>query len=195
MEAVDKLPHLHLRPQAGSVDFIQPPAPYIFSAEEKDKFLALVSRTRVPTGYSSTLIKHAGEKRLLRLKSHDHHCLIQQVLPAAVWNLLNRGVRKTIIKLGHMFSAICTRVIDPNKVKELKTSIAETLCLVELNFPLRFFDTITHLPIYLPTQLALCRLMHMHWCYGIEYYLGVLTSYVKNMSMPEACMASGYMVD
>jgi hypothetical protein len=29
----------------------------------------------------------------------------------------------------------------------------------------------------------------------MERYMGVLTSYVRDMSKPEACMASGYMVD
>jgi hypothetical protein len=87
------------------------------------------------------------------------------------------------------------RVIDPKKVRELETSIAETLCLVELNFLPGFFDTMTHLSIHLPTQLALCGPVHLHWCYGIERYLGILTGYIRNMSMPDACMASGYMVD
>jgi hypothetical protein len=103
MEAVGKFLHFHLRPQVGSSDFVQPAAPYVFSSQEKEEFLALVSRTQVPTKYSSTLIKHAGEKRLSGLKSHDHHCLIQQKLPAAVQNFLNPGVRETIIRLGHMF--------------------------------------------------------------------------------------------
>jgi hypothetical protein len=162
MEAVGKFLHLYLKPQAGSSDFIQPAAPYVFSSRKREEFMALISRTRVPTGYSSTLIKHASEKRLAGLKSHDHHCLMQQVLPADVRNFLHTGVRETIIKLGYMFQGICSRVIDPNKVKELETSIAETLCLLELNFPPGFFDTMTHLTIHLPTQLVLCGPIHLY---------------------------------
>jgi hypothetical protein len=195
MEAVGKFLHLHLQEVLGSNDYFQPRAPYVLTEREKLELLALISRTRVPSGYSSTLIKHAGEKRLAGLKSHNHHCLIQQVLPAAVRNLLDRGVRETIIKVGHLFQCICARVIDPSKTKELECFAAETICLLELNFPLRVFDTMTHLPLHLLLQLTLCGLVHLHWCYGIERYLGVLTSYVRDQSKPEACMAFGYMID
>jgi hypothetical protein len=47
-------------------------------------------------------------------------------------------------------------VIDPAKTRDLETYAAETLCQVELNFLPGFFDTMTHLPIHLPLQLALC---------------------------------------
>jgi hypothetical protein len=108
---------------------------------------------------------------------------------------VNKGIRETIIKLGHMFQGFCARVIDPNKIRELETCIAETFYLLELNFPPGFFYTMTHLPIHLPTQLALCGPVHLHWCYGIERYFGVLTSYVRNLSVLEAYMVSRYMVD
>jgi hypothetical protein len=150
MEATMKFPHLHLRAQPGNSDFIKPRAPYVFTEHKKGVFLALISSTRVPSGYSSTLIKHAGENRLAGLKSHDHHCLIQQVLPAAIRHLLDRGVRETIIRVGHLFQRLCARVIDPAKTRDLETYAAETLCQVELNFPPGFFDTMTHLPIHLP---------------------------------------------
>ena len=102
---------------------------------------------------------------------------------------------KQILKWGSLFQRICASVIDPTKTRELETFAAEALCLLELNFPPRFFDTMTHLPIHLPTQLALCGPVSLHWCYGIERYLEVLTSYIRDMTKPEACIASGYMVD
>lgn len=109
MEAAGKFPHLHLRRREGSSDFVQPRAPYMLTNEEKQVFLDLVSRTRIRSAFSSTLIKHAGANWLAGLKSHDHHCLIQQVLPTAVRNLLHRGVRETVIKLGHYSSKFAQR--------------------------------------------------------------------------------------
>jgi hypothetical protein len=108
------------------------------------------------------LIKHTGEKRLAGLKSHNHHCLIQQKLPAAVRNMLHAGVTETIIKVDHLFHHICARVIDPSKTKELECFAVEAIFLLELNFPPGFFDTMSHLPLHLPLQLALCRPMHLH---------------------------------
>jgi hypothetical protein len=86
-------------------------------------------------------------------------------------------------------------VINPRKTKDLECFAVEAICLLELNFPPGFFDTMTHLPLHLPLQLALCGPVHLYWCYGIERYLGVLTSHVRDQSKPEACMASGYMID
>ena len=105
MEAIGKVEHLHLQQQAGSVNFVQPRAPYVFLASKKEEFLALIAGTQVPTGYSSTLIKHAGQNQLAGLKSHDHHCLIQQILPAAVRNMLDPGVRETNFEVGELVPA------------------------------------------------------------------------------------------
>jgi hypothetical protein len=101
MEAVGKFRHLHLQEIAGTNNFYQPKAPYVFTDQEKQEFLTLVSGTRVPSG-----CRHAGESRLAGLKSHDHHCLLQQILPKTVRNMLDRGVRETIIKVGHLFQLI-----------------------------------------------------------------------------------------
>lgn len=172
-----------------------PRAPWVFSRQEKTDFIGLVSQTRVPTGYSSTLTKHVGESKLAGLKSHDHHCLLQQILPVAVRHSLGRGARVAIIRMGDLFHRICTKTVNPAEIQGLKTFAAETLCLFELSFPPGFFDVMTHLVIHLVNELAQCGPVHGRWCYGIERYLGVLTSYVQDRSKPEASMASGYVVD
>ena len=109
----------------GSNDFVQLNASYVFIGTERKEFLALISRTQVPTGYRSTLIKYAGQQRLVGLKSHDHHYMIQQVLHASMRNLLDKGVRETIIKVGHLFQQLCIKVVDPGKTKELETFAVE----------------------------------------------------------------------
>jgi hypothetical protein len=154
MEAAGKFSHLHLKEVARTNDWLQPRAPYVLTEQEKVELLALISGTKVPSGYSSTLIKHVGENRLAGLKSHDHHYLLQQILPATVYNTLDNGIRETIIKVGHLFQRICAKVIDPRKTKELECFAAEAICLLELNFPPGFFDTMTHLPLHLPLQLV-----------------------------------------
>ena len=90
------------------------------------------------------------------LKSHDHHILIQQVLPAACRNLLSRGVRETIIRLGNLFEKICSKVIRVASIPALKTYAAETFCLLEIHFPPGFFDVMTHLIIHLVEELKVC---------------------------------------
>jgi hypothetical protein len=76
MQEVGATPHLWLRSIPGSSNFIKPKAPYIFTALENSDFLQRVASTKTPIGFSSTLSKHMGEKRLASTKSHDHHVLL-----------------------------------------------------------------------------------------------------------------------
>lgn len=194
MMQADKMHHLHLQlGRAGN--YLKPRAPYVFSESEKALFLTLITNTRVPSGYSSMLTKHIGEKRLNGLKSHDHHVLIQQLLPAAVRNSLSSGMRQTIIRLGNLFHRICAKVIRRSEISNLRTCAVEVLCLLELNFPPGFFDIMTHLIVHLVDELEICGPVHARWCYSVERYLGVLTKYVRDKSKPEAGMATGYMID
>lgn len=194
MVQANKMHSLHLS-QSRSGNFVKPKAPYVFSESEKSSFLLLVSSTKVPSGYSSTLTKHVGEKRLNVLKSHDHHILLQQILPAAIRGSLSRGVRETIVRLGNLFQRICAKVIRTSEIATLRISAAEVLCLLELNFPPGFFDIMTHLVVHLVDELEICGHVHARWCYSVERYLGVLTRYVRDKSKPEAGMATGYMID
>ena len=194
MAQAGTMPHLHLV-LGPSGNYIKPKAPYVFSESEKSKFLTLVSKTKVPSGYSSTLIKHIGEKRLHGLKSLDHHVLVQQILPATVRSLLSRGVRETIVRLGNFFQRLCAKVVWISEIEALRIHAAEVLCLVEINFPPGFFDIMTHLLIHLVDELEMCGPVHARWCYSVERYLGVLTKYVRDKSKPEAGMATGYMID
>jgi hypothetical protein len=75
---------------------------------------------------------------------------------------------------------------------DLKTFAAETLCLLELCFPPRFFDVMTHLVVHLVEELDICGPVHARWCYSVERYMGVLIRYVRDKARPEASMAQGY---
>lgn len=194
MEEVGRMEHLHLQPLPGG-NYSKPRAPYVFTTEERNTFLHLVSTTKVPSGYSSTLTKHVEQNRLAGLKSHDHHILIEQILPAAVRTLLSRGVRETIIRLGNLFQRICSKTIKVDSIPALRTYAAETICLLKIHFPPGFFDIMTHLVIHLVDELEICGPVHARWCYSIERYLGVLTKFVRDKSKPEAGMASGYMIE
>ncbi len=129
------------------------------------------------------------------MKSHDHHIMIQIILPNGVWNLLHHGPMKAIIRFGKCFQKICTKVLNPNDIGGLWTYAVETLCMLEMWWPPSFFNLMTHLIIHLLDELEICGPTVARWCHPIEQHLYVLKKYVRNKAKLEACMALGYMYD
>jgi len=78
--------------------------------------------------------------KLIGLKFHDCHILIQQLLPVAIRGILPKNVRHTITHLCSFFSSLCCKVIDPLKLYELEDEIVVILGELEKFFPPSFFD-------------------------------------------------------
>jgi hypothetical protein len=113
----------------------------------------------------------------------------------AMRNLLQLGPIVVIIRLGITFGKICAKVINPNDLSNLRTYVPESLCHLEIWFPLAFFDLMIHLLTHLVDELEICGLVGARWCYPMERYLNVLKRYIRNGAWPKACMAFGYMYD
>jgi hypothetical protein len=186
--------HLHLRRQGTSSTYLKPHAPYSLKRDEGVAFRQAVSTIQTPKGYlSSSLSKYIGQNKLHGLKSHDHHVLLQQIIPACIRSFLQPGPRNAIIRLGHVFQRLCAKVVDCNDMDDLDNYTTETVCLLEMYFPPAFFDSMPHLVVHLPFQLRWCGPVQARWCYGIERYLFGLKGYVRNRARPEACIANGHM--
>jgi len=54
--------------------------------------------------------------KLMRLKSHDFHVLMQDVLLVTIRGILPKIVRQVITCLCLFFNAICRKVIDPTRL-------------------------------------------------------------------------------
>ena len=76
--------------------------------------------------------------KLINLKSHDYHTLMQQLLPVTICGVLPKEVRNTIIGLCYFFNSICIKVVDPSKLQQLQDEVVVTLCLLETYFPRPF---------------------------------------------------------
>ncbi|KAL5563421.1 hypothetical protein UlMin_033168 [Ulmus minor] len=174
-----------------------PPACYVLSRYEKRQFCSTLSEIKVPMGYSSNVrnLVQMKDLRLINLKSHDCHTLMQQLLPVAIRGLLPKQVCTVIVRLCYFFNAICSKVIDPIKIDELQEEVVVTLCLLEKYFPPAFFDVMVHLIVHLPQEIKLCGPVWLRWMYPMERYMKILKSYVRNRSRPEGCIIECYVVE
>lgn len=123
--------------------FYLPAALYMLSKREKQVFCSRLRDLKLPNGYSSNIRNCIlmEECKILGLKSHDCHVLLQQLLSVALRGLLLKGLRNAIFRLGAFFNDMCQRVIDRNRVAQLEADVVETLCMLERFFPLFFFLT------------------------------------------------------
>ena len=76
--------------EEGKMTFL-PAACYTLSRSEKKKqFCSTLARVKVPTGYSSNIknLVQMKDLKLINLKLHDCHTLMQQLLPVAIRGVL-----------------------------------------------------------------------------------------------------------
>ena len=150
-------PHLWLipNPRRGG-KMMKPAAPCVLSDSEFDKFASRIESLKTPSGFSSALGQHIRKKKFGGLKSHDYHVLMQQVMPLALRSLLKPGRRIAIMRMSKVFRRLCTNVYNPEHFHSLELDVAESMALLEMEFPPSFFDIMTHLPYHLVQQLDIC---------------------------------------
>ena len=195
MEELGIRRELWLRPRANRQAFMKPHAPYVFTEAEKKVFLEEVCAICTPTGYGSAFGKHLKKSKFMGLKSHDYHCLIQQIIPVVSRTLLQPLQRTALIRLGKSLNRICARVVEKAELAALKIYVAETICFLEVCFPPAFFDVMEHALVHLVDELDICGPVGGRWMYPCERYLGTLKSFVRNRAQPEASMAKGYVAE
>nr|GEW33570.1 hypothetical protein [Tanacetum cinerariifolium] len=80
-----------------------PPACYTMSSAEKSNFLHVLKSLKVPDGYSSNISRGVSmkDRKLINLKSHDGHILMQDILPIALRvSMLSQAQSRVEAKLG-----------------------------------------------------------------------------------------------
>ncbi|KAL6276903.1 hypothetical protein ACE6H2_020504 [Prunus campanulata] len=186
-----------LQPEYGERSTRLPPGPWNLSRAEKRAVCNSFYGMKVPEGYSSNIknLVSLQDSRLLVLKSHDCHTLMQQLLPVAIRSVLEKPARYAITRLCFFFNAICAKTVDVSKLDKLEEDVVVTLCLLEKYFPPSFFDIMVHLVVHLVREVHLCGPVYFRWMYPFERYMKVLKGYVQNRTHPEGCIAERYIAE
>ena len=147
-----------------------PPAPYSMSLEEKERFLKVLQKLRAPDGYGSNISRcvNLKQRKLLNLKSHDNHVLMQDILPVALRASHATEVIDLLSDLCSFFKYVCSPTLDVNELEHIQSRLILTLCELEKEFPPTFFTVMVHLIIHLVDEVKLGGPVHYRWMYPIE---------------------------
>ncbi|TYJ98366.1 uncharacterized protein E5676_scaffold232G001000 [Cucumis melo var. makuwa] len=110
-----------------------PPALHTLWKSEKKLFCSRLYKLKLTDGYSSNISKCVSldECKVMGLKSHDYHVLMQQLLSVVLRGLLPKGPRHEIYRLCSYFNRLCQRIIDREVMLDLGKEVVDILCLLE----------------------------------------------------------------
>ncbi|CAL9011480.1 unnamed protein product [Prunus brigantina] len=187
----------NLQPEYGERRTHMPPRPWNLSRAEKRAVCNSLYGMKVSESYCSNIknLVSLKDSRLLGLKSHDCHTLMQQLLLVAICSVLEKPARYAITRLCFFFNAICAKMVDISKQNKLEKDVVVTLCLLEKYFPPSFFDIMVHLVVHLVRKVCLCGPVYFRWMYSFERYMKVLKGYTQNRIRPEGCIAERYIAE
>lgn len=77
-------------------------------------------------------------------------------------------VVSVVFELSYIFKALCSKIIDPQKLDQLESHTVLTLCYIEKIFSPSFFTVMVHLIIHLKHKIKLGGPVQYRWMYPIE---------------------------
>ena len=85
-----------------------PPAEYCLDSKQKKQVCQVVKGARFPYGYAADIRGNVNvpEKKIVGLKSHDNHILLQDILPLAIRKVLPTRVCVALTRVSYFFKKI-----------------------------------------------------------------------------------------
>ena len=147
------------------------PASYTLSSLEKDKVCRFLEELKVPDGYSSNFAKCIKKRKILGLKTHVCHVLLEQLFPLAVRGVSYQHVYDVLVEISVFFKELCSKSLKLEDLDHLEEQIVITLCKMEKIFLPSFFDIMVHLCVYLVHEAQMGGPVQYRSMYSIERYI------------------------
>ncbi|XP_074336239.1 uncharacterized protein LOC141673394 [Apium graveolens] len=188
---------MELRPKNPGKKEKLPMASWNLLHKEKKIVCSYLIGMKLPGGFCLNLkgIVSMDTLRLVGMKSHDCHTMLHHLLLIALRSILQKQARCTIIRFCLFFKAICSKVIEVDKIEKMQSQLVETLCQLEKHFPPSLFDVMIYLSVHLVREVELCGPIFLRWMYPFERYMKPFKGYVRNRAHPEGCIAEAYIAE
>ncbi|WVZ08825.1 hypothetical protein V8G54_022171 [Vigna mungo] len=122
----------------------KPKTNYTLSADQTKQVCHWVKDLRMPDEYSFNFSRRVDVNRgkLIGMKSHDCHVVMECLLPIAFSSLLAH-VRNPITKISHFFRDLCSTTLNEDDLRKMEENIPIILCKMERKFSPSFFDSMS----------------------------------------------------
>ena len=117
--------------QQGNKKLKKPPTCYILSRSERKAFLEFLNSIKFSIGFASNISICIKDDKLIGLKTHDCHILLQRLLPAGVRGYLRKEVSQALFKLGDFFKKLCSKTLKIEDIEKLERNISVILYKLE----------------------------------------------------------------
>jgi hypothetical protein len=117
------------------------------------------------------------------------------MIVVGIWNILTVNVREAIMNFCFLFNAIGQKVLREEALESLENGHFETLCFLEMYFPLAFFNMSVHFTTHLIKETKLLGPVFLHQMYLYKRFNGILKSFVRNQAYPKGSMVQGYCIE
>ena len=157
------LEHLNIRPQLHPIEttngkFYLSAASYNLTREEKIGFCKCLRGIKVPTGFSSNIsnLVSMEDLNISGYNTHDCHTMLSLFLAIAIRVIKPEYVKLVVTRMCYFFNVVGKKIISLDELNDLWLHIKETMCMLEMCFPLSFFDTMEHFMIHIVDQIFAC---------------------------------------
>jgi hypothetical protein len=148
--------------------------------EEKKEFYKCLQGVRVPTSFSSNIknLISMSELKIIVYNTHDCHMMLLLFLAITIRVVNQPYVRTVITWMCHFFNGISKKVIDIDDLEQLRKQMRETMCQLEMCFPLSSFNMTEHYMIHIVDQICVLGFVYLHHMYPYEHYMSIVKGYV-----------------
>lgn len=148
----------------------KPRANFCVSKDDKMKILKWFGDLKLPDQFAANLRRYVNlvQCRLIGLKSHDFHIMMERLLPVALRGFIPEKEWKVVAELSYFYRQLCAKELDPQCMRKLEEQIPILLCKLENMFPPGFFNVMQNLIVHLPYEARVGGPVSYRWMYSIE---------------------------
>jgi len=98
----------------------------------------------------------------------------------------------SIVSATRALSDVISRTIDPSTLREIRSKLIRSWCLLERDFPLSEFTLITHEALHLLDAISQWGPVSNYWSYSPERFGGVLRGRIHSRKLPAEALRNAH---